>query len=1054
MHSPFLFRTLLLGVTCSVLMPALALAQDKLAFNFSREITGFNLKPVGDNIHQKPSQNFDLTITGTVVSGVNNTPLQGVTVAVKRTPIATTTDASGKFSVTSPGATATLIFSSIGYQTIERIVNSQESLNVRLEEDTKSLEQVVVVGYGTQKKVNLTGAISAVTAEDFKGRPITATSTGLQGLMPGVTIRNSTALPGQNGSSIRIRGVGTLGDANPLVVIDGIPGGDMNIINPDDIESISVLKDAASSSIYGVRGANGVILITTKKGKSGAQPNLSYSNYLGFQTPTALPEFLGSPEYMTLLNESQKNVGRTITYTDADIENARNGTDLNYFANTNWLKEIYKTSAGQQNHNISLNGGGNNLNYYVSYGYLNQDGLVTGDNYGANRNNIRLRLNTKLMDRLDLDFNIGYVDRKFSESSEGLDEASGPLYASHQISPLVPVKFTTGGWGYLGGSRNPVAVATDGGYNNFSSQELTGNLSAALSLFDGFKLRGQYGLIKSNSRREILSKTINYFSPTTGDRIYQTNFPNRIDNRDYTNTYQTVIAMADYEKSFNKIHEIKILAGASQESNISESFTASRTNLVSQDLSNINLGTQNQLNTGNDGQTALQSLFGRANYVLNNKYLAELNFRYDGSSRFAKDVRWNLFPSASVGWRLSEETFFGKLKDVFNDVKIRASYGELGNDKVGSDYAYLSTIGPVTTMPIGNALTPAYAQTSLSNQILTWETVIKQNIGLDLVMANGRLGITADYFKHNTDDILLRVTLPDILGATEPSQNAGKVENTGWELQVDWKDRIGQFRYRLNANLSDVKNKVVSLGGVPPTFGDQVRFLNEPIDAFYGLVAQRLAQVSDFDYNATTNVYTPKFPFITGDKVAPGDVMYEDLNNDKQITVAGDRKIIGNPFPRYTYAFRADVGWKGFDINFFLQGVGKASGYIKGAARHAYINESANPQKYHLDRWTTENPNASYPRFTYQLAYNQRFSTMWLENAAYLRLKNVQAGYTLPAKLTEKLRISRLRAFISADNLLTKTNFYYAYDPETPVSSGGYYPQVKTFIFGLNVNFK
>jgi TonB-linked SusC/RagA family outer membrane protein len=991
-------------------------------------------------------------VSGSVLSNTSGTPLQGVTVTIKGTSIATTTDEIGNFSISVPGTSATLVFSYIGFQSIERAVNGQERLDIKMEEEVKAMEQVVVVGYGTQKKVNLTGAISAVTADDLRSRPVTATSSALQGLMPGVTIRNSTALPGQNGSTIRIRGVGTLGDANPLVVIDGIPGGDMNIINPDDIESISVLKDAASSSIYGVRGANGVILITTKKGK-GAQ-SLSYSNYYGFQTPTALPEFLGSPEYMTLLNESQKNVGRTITYTDADIEKARNGSDPNYFANTNWLQEIYKKTAAQQNHNISLNGGGNNTTYYASYGYLNQDGLVTGNNFGASRNNVRLRVNTKLIDRLDLDFNMGYVDRKYSASSEDLGESSGPLYTALLISPLVPVKFTTGGWGYLGGSRNPVAVSTDGGYNQFNSQELTGNISAALNIFDGFKLRGQYGLVKSNSRREILFKTIDYFSPTTGDRIYQTNFPNKIDNRDYTNTYQTFIAMADYEKSFNDRHDVKILLGASQESNVTENFTASRTNLVSQEVSNINLGTLNQLNSGNDAQTALQSLFGRVNYGLNNKYLAEVNFRYDGSSRFAKDVRWNLFPSASVGWRLSEEKFFGNLKNIFKEVKFRASYGQLGNDKVGNDYAYLSTIGPVATMPIGNILTPAYAQTLLPNQILTWETVIKQNIGVDLLMANGRLGITADYFKHNTDDILLTVTLPDVLGATEPSQNAGKVENKGWELQVDWKDRVKDFRYRLSFNISDVKNRVVSLGGVPPTVGDQVRFLNEPIDAFYGLVAKGLAQASDFDYNATTNVYAPKFPIVAGDKMAPGDVMYEDQNKDGKITLAEDRKIIGNPFPRYTYAFRADLGWKGFDFNFFLQGVGKADGYIKGSGRHAYVSESANPQKIHLDRWTPDNINAAYPRLTYQLAYNQRFSTMWLENAAYLRLKNVQVGYTLPTRLSEKLRMSRLRVFVSADNLFTKTNFFYAYDPETPVSSGGFYPQVKTYIFGINLNLK
>ncbi|MEJ7769541.1 MAG: SusC/RagA family TonB-linked outer membrane protein, partial [Chitinophagaceae bacterium] len=650
--------------------------------------------------------------------------------------------------------------------------------------------------------------------------------------------------------------------------------------------------------------------------------------------------------------------------------------------------------------------------------------------------------------------NIGYVDRNYTESSEDIGEAAGPLYSSHQISPLVPVRFTTGGWGYLGGSRNPVAVATAGGSNSFASQELTGNISAALTLFDGFKLRGQYGLIKSNSRREILFKTIDYFNPITSDRIYQNNFPNKIDNRDYTNTYQTVIAMADYEKTFNNVHAVKILLGASQESNVSESFTASRTNLVSQELDNINLGTQNQLNSGNDAHTALQSLFGRANYGLFNKYLAELNFRYDGSSRFAKNVRWNLFPSASVGWRLSEESFFGNFKHIFQDVKFRASYGELGNDKVGNDYAYLSVITPVVTMPIGNAITPAYAQTLLPNQILTWETVIKQNIGLDILMAKGRLSLTADYFIHNTDDILLRVTLPDVLGATEPSQNAGKVENKGWEVQADWKDKMGDLQYRFNFNLSDVKNKVVSLGNVPPTFGDQVRFLGQPIDAFYGLVAERISQISDYDFNAATNVYTPRFPVIAGDQVAPGDVMYRDLNKDGKITLIDDRQIIGNPFPSYTYGFRGELGWKGLDFSFFLQGVGKASGYIKGAARHAYINESANPQKIHLDRWTPDNPAGSYPRFTYQLSHNQRFSTMWLEDAAYLRLKNIQVGYTLPLHLTERARISRLRVFASADNLLTNTNFYYAYDPETPVSSGGFYPQVKTFIVGINLNLK
>jgi TonB-linked SusC/RagA family outer membrane protein len=995
-----------------------------------------------------------IPVTGTVTARNGNTPLRGVSVSVKGTLNVVVTDEGGRFSIEVPSEQSILVFSSVGYVTVERAVSGGR-VDVVMEEDTKGMDEVVVVGYGTQKKVNLTGAVSAITADDLAGRPLTAVSTGMQGLIPGVTIRSFSAMPGQTGSAIRIRGIGTLGDANPLVVIDGIQAGSMDILNPDDIESISVLKDAASSSIYGVRGANGVILITTKKGKTDSKPAITYSNYIGFQTPTALPQFLGSPEYMKLLNESLQNVGRPTVYTDSMINIAVTGSDLNYYANTNWMEEIYKKRAGQQNHNLSINGGGNNVNYYLSYGYLKQDGLVTGDNFGAKRNNVRLRLNTKLLDRLDLDANLGYIDRRYSESSENVDEASGPIYASHQISPLVPVRFTTGGWGYLGGSRNPVAVATNGGYNNFASQEFTGNLSATLNLFQGFRLRGQYGLVKSNSQRDIYHQTIDYYSPITGDRIYQTNAPSRIDNRDYVSTYQTWIGIAEYERTFGK-HEIKAMIGVSQDETISKSFTANRTNVVSPAVPNLNVATGNQVISASADPSALRSLFGRVNYVLNRKYLAELNFRYDGTTVFAKDVRWNFFPSASVGWRISEENFFNGLKSIFNDVKLRASYGELGNDRVGSLFPFLATIGPVGGVPpIGNVLTPGYAQTALPNPILTWENAIKQNIGLDISMLRNRLGITADYFIHNTEGILLRVTLPDVLGATEPSQNAGKVQNKGWELNLTWRDRIGSaFRYGASFNISDVKNRVTSLGGVPPGINDQVRFLDHPIDAFYGLVAERISQVSDYDYNAATNTYTPKFPVIVGDRMGPGDIMYRDLNKDGVITLAEDRQVIGDPYPRYTYGFRGDMDWKGLDFSFFLQGVGKANGYIKGAGRHAYINESANPQKVHLDRWTPENPNATYPRFTYQLAHNQRFSTFWLEDASYLRLKNIQLGYTLPKRLTERYRIGQLRLYVSADNLFTKTDFFYAYDPETPVSTGGYYPQVKTFVIGLNLNMK
>lgn len=1016
-------------------------------------------KPV---VVPKPVPVIDSSVTEPVIAELtgkivdkSGQPLPGASVVIKGTDRGTVSDSNGGYSlVVNQGET--LVVSFIGFLKKEITYKGESSLNIQLQDDVAGLEELVVVGYGTQKKINVTGAVAAIDAKDLDSRPVRNLSSALQGLMAGVTVVSGTALPGQNGSTIRIRGVGTLGDSNPLVVVDGIPGGDLNILNPADIESISVLKDAASSSIYGVRGANGVIVVTTKKGKADSQPTISYDSYIGMQTPTALPKFVGSPQYMQLLNESQVNVGRNPTYTEADIEIARNGSDPNYFANTNWIDEIFKKSAPQQNHNLSINGGAKNLSYYVSYGYLKEGGMITGDNYSANRHNVRLKLSTTLLDRLQLDANLGYIDRGYSGSAEGVGAAEGPLYAAHQILPLVPVRFTTGGWGYIGGQRNPVAVTTDGGTNRFDSQEFTGNINATLKIFDGLSLRGQYGLIRSNSYRSIFSKTINYYSPVDGALIYQTNPQNKIDVRDYTNLYQTMLGFLEYDKTFAGKHAVKGMLAVSQEENIGNSFIATRTNLASQDVESINLGTENQLNSGSASQSALRSFFGRFNYGFKEKYLAEFNFRYDGSSRFAPDLRWDWFTSASVGWVFSEEDFFRQLRNVVESGKVRLSYGTQGNDRVGQDFAYLSTLGPVNnTFPIGNTLTIGYRQANIPNALLTWESVVKQNAGIDLALLKGRMGITFDYFIQNTNDILLNVPLPDVLGVSSyPPQNAGKVQNKGWEMQLSWRDNISDFRYGANFNLSDVRNKVTSLGNVPPTVGDRIRMVGQPIDAFYGLVAERLAQESDFDYNEETKKYTPKYPTYAGDPVAPGDVMYKDLNGDGKITLDDDRQVIGSAIPRFNYGFRGELGWKGIDFSFFLQGVGKADGYITGAARHALINEGSLPQEVHLDRWTPENTDGSYPRLTYQQTYNQRLSTYWLQNAAYLRLKNLQLGYTLPATLTQKARVSRMRIYVSADNLFTKTNFFYGYDPETPITSGGYYPQVKTFVAGVSINLK
>lgn len=1002
------------------------------------------------------SQSSTRFITGIVTDAQNEQTLPGVLISTSKSGKSTVSDINGRFSI-EVAESDRLTAKMLGYQNQSVDVNNQTSVNFALTISTANLSEVVVVGYGTQKKVNLTGSIAAITAADLQGRPITAISTSLQGLMPGVTVQSFSARPGLTGGSIRVRGIGTLGNSNPFVLIDGIEG-DLNILNPDDVESISVLKDAASSAIYGARGANGVILITTKKGSESNKPSISYSNYFGYQDPTRVPEFLSSADYIQLLGEAQTNVGRPVTFDDEDLEKARSGSDPDYFSNTNWPDAILKKRAGQQNHSVNINGGSNKTNYYLSYAYLNQDGLVTGNNFGANRNNIRARLNTEILDRLNVDAIIGYVDRNYSSTTGDTDDNSGVIYSATQISPLVPLLFSDGTWGYGGGSNNPVATATDGGYDKFRSEELTANFSSTLRIVDGLNARVQYAVTSANSKRNVFTNKIDYRYPGTENIVWTNTQFNNLDNRDYINRYQNFTSTLNYDRIFSKLHDVKLLAGYSQELTTNEGFQAFRQDFASPDIQILDGGNPIvQTNSGSAFHWAIASYFGRANYSFKNKYLLEANFRYDGSSRFDKDKRWGFFPSISAGWIFSEESFLSGLKEVVPFGKIRLSWGQLGNQYVGSGYyPYITSIGNVGTMPIGGSQTPASARTILANPNLTWENISMSNIGLDLQFLSGKLSVTADAFVKETNDILLRVTLPDVLGFAEPEQNAGSVENRGYELSANWRDKIGELGYGFNANFSNIKNKVTDLGGVPPNLGDRLRMVGFPIDAFYGLEADGLAQESEFTADPVTGRLVPNFPVISGDasRIAPGDVKYKDLDDDGEITLADDRKVLGSAFPQYTFGFRGNLDWKGIDFTVFFQGAEKVNGYIGGPARHAFINESSNPQKVHLDRWTPENPNASYPRFTYQQTHNQRFSSYWLEDADYIRLKNIQLGYTIPQSLISKFRVNRLRVYASADNIFTSSNYFYAYDPETPVTSGGYYPQVRTIIFGLNIGLK
>lgn len=998
------------------------------------------------------------------VTDMYGDPVIGATVMENGTKNGVITDVDGCFTLDIASPNATLTVSYVGYMSQTVKAQDGKTLSIILKEDAKTLDEVVVVGFGTQKKVNLTGSVASVNSDVLAARPIHNAVTGLQGSLPGVSITNTTSRPGDNNTSIRIRGIGTLNNSNPLILIDGVEG-NINTLNPSDIESVSVMKDAASSAIYGSRAANGVILVTTKEANKDMTPTITYSGFFALQTPTALPEMCDAVEYLTLLKEATANVSKPWGYTQEDVDAVINRTDLNNRANVNWVDELYRSTAPQHGHNVSLNGGSKSLGYYLSYGNLSTSGLFVGNGYHASRDNLRVKVTTTMLDRVKIDANLGYteVDNWTPASSDS--SSDGLFYKALRSSPLTPVRFTDGGWGYGGSSGNPIAIIYDGGFINYKSRETNLSLGGEVEILKGFTAKIQYATRLKDVLRKQQSNKIQHYIPDTDTPLASSSNTSSISQRDVSERYQNILVQGDYERTFGK-HTVHLLAGFSQEWNENQTMNASRQDLVSDDLHVLNAGTEKFNNDGTGEEWALRSGFGRINYNFDDRYLFEANLRYDLSSRFHPDHRGGYFPSVSAAWRISEEAFMGRTRSWLDNLKFRLSYGTLGNQYTSSLYPYMATIESTTSiMPIGGSITSAMRQNSASNRHITWEIIKMTNLGLDMGLFNNKLNMSFDYFIKDTDDILLRVELPGVLGVTEPYQNAGKVRNKGWELALSWKDKIGKnFTYGVDFNLSDVKNEVVSMGNTAEDFsGNQIRAVGYPIDAFWGYQADGLYTVDDFDYDVNTGKYTPKksTPVIEElrTKVQPGDIKYRDLDGDGKITTKDDRTYIGSAIPRYTYSIGVNAAWKGVDLKVFLQGVGKCDGYIGGMGRHAFTELANYPQKVHLDRWTWDNQDshATYPRFTYDETYNKRFSSFWIEDASYLRVKNIQLGYTFPAQkinFLSKLRINNLRVYFSGENLWTLTDFFSSYDPESPISDGGYYPITASYSFGLSITLK
>ena len=976
-------------------------------------------------------------VTGVVRTESGETVI-GANVLVKGTSIGAITDIEGRYSLEVPNAqNAVLVFSYIGLQSQEIKVGNSTEITVTLKADNELLEEVVVVGYGTQKKVNLTGSVETVGSDRIANKPVTSIVSALTGEAAGVTVTQSSGQPGNNQGTVRIRGIGTWGDASPLVLVDGVSMS-LNDVIPSDVESVSVLKDAASAAIYGSRAANGVILITTKKGKEG-KLSFNYSGNFGVQVATRVPEMATSWQYAELYNQMMANEGKSSSLFPQDrIDRMKAGGDPDKLeGNTDWYDELLR-AAFQQNHQIGVSGGTDKISYVLSAGYSNQEGVLPTTGY--ERYNIRINTTSRLTSWLKLDLNMAYLNGLKEESAAGAADAYRRVARS---LPYLPVKFSDGTWSYSTSPTNPVRRLTDdyGTYKQYNDV-MTLMISPEITPMKGLSIKGVFGYESNTYRAKTFNKTVSYgeFEPAGQAAITEVTRNQQTDRWDqYRNL--TANATATYENTWDK-HYLKVLGGGSVETFKWCYTNASRYDFPNNNFEEINAGdATTAVAEGNSTYAALASLFGRVEYNYGERYLVEFTARYDGSSKFARGHRWGFFPAVSAAWRVSEETFFEPMKEHIQNLKFRLSWGELGNQNI-SNYQYISSIGNGNAYAFGGTPITGYAESVMGNQLITWESSKNFNVGVDLGLFNNRLTATFDWYRRLTSDILLQLEAPSSLGISPSMTNAGEVENKGWELTLNWKSNIGKdFKYNIGFNLSDVKNEVVDLRGYEsPTDALTTRIEGEPLNAIFGWETLGICEdeATYEKYKDVMKTYNNNWGI--------GDIIIKDRSGNGSIG-AEDKTVIGNQIPRFTFGLNLGFEYKGFDFSCFFQGVGKADGYVLDELLTPMGLNSARKEHYY-ETFDPANPKPGcyFPRVL-ETTYNYGYMDHWVQDASYIRLKNLQIGYTFNIK-----GFSKFRVYLSGQNLFTITNFR-TWDPETPVGSRGSYPQVAVYSAGINLNF-
>lgn len=962
------------------------------------------------------------------VIDTTNSPVIGANVTQKGTINGTITDIDGKFTLEVPKG-ATLVISYIGYDVQELAVTGESNYEIILKENTQNLEEVVVVGYGTQKKVNLTGSVATIKSDQLQNRSASNVTNLLTGQMPGVTILQSSGQPGADTGALRVRGIGTMNSGtSAMVIVDGVES-TMGSVDPNDIDNISILKDAAASAIYGVRAANGVILITTKKGAQG-KPKITYDGYIGWQEATRIPNFLGSYDFAVLMNEAYKNDGaseNSLPYDATALQKFKDGSDPLNNPNSDWLHALLSENGLFHNHHLSVNGGNQDIHYAVSFGYYNKEGLIPNTDY--KKINFRANLDAKLNNRLSFQLNLAGYRGDTEAPADGVDNI---IHYAYRETPVTPIQAADGHYVRFKNEHNSVASANESGVSQTYNYGFSGNIGVEYKILDGLKFRGNASTRFTLAEWGGHSNTMYYYSP--GDYKNLKSTTNSIANSDGKTLEVNLQAYLDYNKTFGK-HAISGLLGYSQIYNKYRYLYAYRKNLPnSNTLDQIDAGEENgQKNSGYENENALRSGFARVNYVYDDRYLFEANLRYDGTSRFPKNNRFGAFPSFALGWRISEESFFKA--DWVDNLKLRASWGLLGNQEIG-DYAYYNTYAFGYNYSFGGSKVPTISISSpMSNTNITWEKTEQINIGVDAALFANKLTVTAEWFRKQTRDILLTLPILNMVGVGAPYQNAGAVRNTGFELQVGHNNRINSLQYSVTANVSYVKNKITDLKGAD-TPGQSV---NDPLSAYYGYVCEGIFRTEDDLKNHADQSAFGK-PVL-------GDLMYKDVTGEGTVD-SKDRVILGSTFPKWNFGLNLTASYKGFDIGALLQGAADVKGMVPAEIGWAFYNGGKVIDKY-MDRWTESNPNGSMPRLSMSNSSNRKTSSFWVKDASYMKLRNLQLGYSIPKQVLGKANINRLRVYCSIDNLFTITGF----EGTDPEATGNVHPLTRSYSFGINLSF-